>query len=40
VKDVEVNNMKSFVCNPLSPAIAFILAGIYLVCLAKDLKNE
>jgi hypothetical protein len=32
--------MKSFVCSPLSPAIAFVLAGIYLACLARDLKKE
>ncbi len=32
--------MDSFICSPLNPIIAFVLAGIYLVTLAMDMKRE
>ncbi len=32
--------MNNFVASPLSPAIAFILALLYLVALAIDIKND
>lgn len=31
--------MNSFVCSIWSPAIAFVLAGIYIVCLVRDYKE-
>ena len=32
--------MDNFVCSAMSPIIAFVLAGIYLVTLAIDMKRE
>lgn len=32
--------MNSFVCSPLSPAIAFILDITYLILLAIDMYRE
>ena len=32
--------MANFIASPLSPAIAFILGLMYLICLAMDLKRE
>lgn len=31
--------MANFVCNPWSPIVAFILAGIYIGCLVRDYKK-
>ncbi len=32
--------MGNFVCKPLNPIIAFLLAGLYLILLAIDMKRE
>jgi len=31
--------ISNFVCSIWSPVVAFILAGIYIVCLIKDFKK-